>query len=260
MTSEDKQRGFPTNYKDIGILFISPIIGLPPSLIAAFDVLKKQGVKIDGVDIFEGQNIKKNAWKILGLTVFPGSHKRRIQFANQYDERRLFEIITGKIDKLKAQGITKIILGGMSGGFIFAARMAHIPPDSEIAPYALRCQPFIKGLFGISPLILYPADVMRKGSDLGLIPFHIPTLLIWGDADTIVPEGTIAHSQKHAEKSKHIKCLVIKGSDVGRKNGSIKHQFFGGKDFVKPLTNIYWNASAEKKALEEIGNMIKMIR
>ncbi|MFH1246599.1 MAG: hypothetical protein V1489_02375, partial [Candidatus Liptonbacteria bacterium] len=60
------------NYGDVAILFISPIIGLAPSLMQAFDPLRKKGIEVHGVDIFEGQNIEKNLWKILSLTVLPG--------------------------------------------------------------------------------------------------------------------------------------------------------------------------------------------
>src|SRR5258708_2478649 len=100
-------------YGDIGIIFVSSIIGLSPSVISAFDVLKAKGVAIEGVDIFEGQNIEKGFWKILGLTALPGSHARRVKFANNFDENRLFEIISARIEKLKNQGKKNIILGGM---------------------------------------------------------------------------------------------------------------------------------------------------
>ncbi len=259
MASGSKHSEPLTIYDDIGILFISPIIGLPPSLISAFDALKMYGVEVEGVDIFEGQNIKKSLWKVLGLTALPGSHKRRVKFANNYNERRLFEIISSKIDNLKVRGRKKIIIGGMSGGFIFASRMAQVPPDHDIAPYATKAQPFIKGLFGISPLIFYPSEVHQESAHLELIPRHIPTTLIWGDADTIIPKGTIAHGQSIAEKKSHIRYRVIRGSEVNRKEGSVKHQFFGGRDFCKPLTNAYWDATAEQIALEEIHNLIKMV-
>jgi len=246
-------------YEDVGIVFIGPIIGLPPSILAAFDDLRKEGVDIEGVDIFEGQKIKKNLLTVLGLTIFPGSHKRRVAFANSFDEKRLFKIILEKVNTLKKAGKKKIILGGMSGGFIFAARMAHQPPDQEIEPFAKQVQKDIKALFGISPLIFYPSAVKQKGADLDLLPAHIPTLMIWGDADQIIPEGTIEHAQNYSQKSSHIKSYVIRGSDINKKDQTIKHQFFGGKDFIKPLKNIYWDALAEKIALEKINDLIKMI-
>ncbi|GEM_PF-2834817 len=245
--------------EDVGILFVGPIIGLPPSLISAFDVFKERGIGIEGVDIFEGQNIKKNLSTILGLTILPGSQKRRIEFANNYNERHLFEVILNKISSLKARGKKRIIIGGMSGGFIFASRMVQVPPDRDAASYALKAKPFISGLFGISPLIFYPSGVFQKGADLESIPSHVPTTLIWGDADTIVPKGTIAYGQRISQKKVHVKCRVIRGSEAGSKDGKLKHQFFGGKDFIKPLTNVYWNPKAEGIALEEITNIVKTI-
>src|SRR5437667_12790842 len=89
---------------DIALVFISPIVGLPPSLIHTFDVLKNYGVETVGVDIFEGQEIKKTLSTVLGLTILPGSHNRRVEFANGYNEERLFEIISSKIDDLKVRG------------------------------------------------------------------------------------------------------------------------------------------------------------
>ncbi len=247
-------------YRDTGIIFISPIIGITASLISIFDSLKNDGVDIEGVDIFENQNVSKGLLTILGLTFLPGNNARRIAFANRYNEHRLFEIISSKLDHLISRGKKKILIGGMSGGFIFAARMAQISPDSDIAPYALKARPFIRGVFGISPLIFYPKGVNQKGADLELIPPNLPTVLIWGDADTIIPEGTIAYSQNIAQQRKHIKNRIIRGSDVGLKDGTIRHQFFGGRDFVKPLKNIFWNASAERIALEEIRALVKSIQ
>src|SRR5438309_29251 len=115
---------------DIGIVFVGPIVGFPPSLALTLDALAANGATVEGVDIFEGQRMKKSTWKILGLTALPRSHPRRITFANSYDEQRLFTIIRERIERLKVQGKKKIFLGGMSGGFIFAARMAEYPPDS----------------------------------------------------------------------------------------------------------------------------------
>ncbi len=259
MDPTQQQAGSLSSHEHTGIIFIGPIIGVPPSLVATFDVLKNNGVKIETIDIFDVQNIKKGLWKILGLTLLPGSHKRRIKFANSYDEQKLFETIYNKINSLSEKGVRKIVLGGMSGGFVFAARMIQTLPDDDVNPYISKTRSLIKGLFGISPIIFYPPEVSKRGADLNLIPTHIPTTLIWGDDDNIVPKGTILYGQKISQQRKHIKCRVLKGSEVGIKDGKLKHQFFGGKDFIKPLTNVYWNSKAERIALEEITKIVKTV-
>ncbi len=243
-------------YEDIGIVFISPIIGMPDSLLDTFNPLVKQGMKIEGVDIWEGQNFKKSLWSILRLTILPGSNQKRINFANKYDEQVLFEKISEKIEKLKSKGIKKIILGGMSGGFIFASRLAQIPIEDELAKYASVTQSLLKGVFGVSPLIFYPPDVKSSSANLKLIPSSIPVLLIWGDADTIIPKGTIEHAKDLSKDLKNLKSLIVRGSDVGLKDGTIRHQFFGGVDFVKPLKNVFWNKKAEDIVLENIQDFI----
>lgn len=259
MSYENEQYEPQNAYNDIGIVFIGPIVGLPASLISTFDTFKKRGIDVETVDIWEGQNIKKNLWNILRLTIFPGNHKRLVQFANNYNEHKLFEIILNKIDKLKTQGSEKIILGGMSGGFIFASRIVQISLDGDLVPHAQKIQHFIKGLFGISPLVFYPPDVLQRSADLKFIPSHIPTILIWGDADTIIPKETITHSQEISKNHNNIKSFVIRGSDVGRKDRSIRHQFFGGRDFIRPLKNIFWNPKAETLAIDYIYDLIKSI-
>ena len=235
--------------KNTGIIFIGPIIGFSPSLNAVFNSLRGDGVLVEGIDIFEEQNLKKTSWKLLGLTALPGSHKRRVAFANNYNEPLLFGIIKERIEKLKAQGVKKIILGGMSGGFIFAARAAQDFHD-----------PSIRGLIGISPLVFYPAEVFQKGVDLSAVPPHIPTLLIWGDSDSIVPEGTISYAERIAKHHPHVFTRVIRGSEAGVKDGKIKHQFFGGRDFTGKIKNAFWNEAAEKIAVRSIEDMVNSIQ
>jgi hypothetical protein len=258
MPSVPQSSGRSTSLARVGVVFVGPIIGLPPSLIAAFSVLRARGAGIEGVDIFEGQVVEKSFWKILGLTALPGSHARRVSFANRYDERRLFENIVLRIEALRAQGKTRIILGGMSGGFIFASRLAQVPPDEDTAPYAAGIQPSIKGIFGVSPFIFYPAEVLRDGAELERVPPRIPVSLVWGDADTVVPMGTVAYAERVARDHPHIVCRVIRGSEVGARDGTIRHQFFGGRDFVRPFTNAYWNPAAERIALGEIMNVVEL--
>ena len=254
-----QQHELLSNYNNIGIVFIGPIIGLPPSLMSTFSMLKEYGVDIEGVDIWENQDLKKNLWNILRLTILPGSHKKRIHFANNFNEKKLFELILKKIDILKNKGKGKIILGGMSGGFIFASRIIEKPLTDEIPQYAHKIQPLIKGLFGISPLIFYPLEVTKKSANLELIPKNIPTILIWGDNDIIIPKGTITLGEEISRKNTAIKSIIIHGPEVGMKNQSIKHQFFGGKDFIKPFSNIFWNEKAEKIASNHLNNLIKKI-
>jgi hypothetical protein len=259
MLLEDRQHKSKTTHSGVGVVFISPIIGLSDSMISTFDTLKEHGMDVEVIDTWEVQGMKKNLWDILRLTAFPGNHKKRIEFTNNYNEHRLFEVILGKIDDMIARGKKKIILGGMSSGFIFSSRIVQISLDDDLIPRAQKIKPFIRGLFGISPLIFYPQGVFKKGADLELIPSHIPTTLIWGDFDIEIPKETISHSQKISENSDNIKSLVIRGSDVGFKDGSIRHQFFGGKDFIKPLKNIFWNPKAEAIVINNIYDFIKNI-
>jgi hypothetical protein len=247
-------------YEKIGIVFVGPIVGLPPSLVRVFDPLRAAGVGFEGVDIFERQNFKKDAWTILGLTMFPGSHNRRIRFANNFNESPVFEMIREKIEALKTRGKTKIILAGMSGGFVFASRMAQVPLESEVAPFALPVSASIKGLCGVSPIVFYPPGVLRIGSNLALIPEHIPTVLIWGDGDHIIPRGTIEYCENVSRSRSNMLCRVIHGPEVGLKAGSVQHQFFGGRDFIGPLKNIHWDKKAENIAREEIGKLVEGIQ
>ncbi|HUZ93209.1 MAG TPA: hypothetical protein VNG29_04405 [Candidatus Paceibacterota bacterium] len=230
------------------IVFISPIVGLPPSLLGSFNALAKRGIIIEGIDIFEGQHVAKSSWKILGLTALPGANARRIAFANAYDEPKFFTVLRERIAALKARGAGEIILGGMSGGFIFAARQIAESPDAAV-----------KGLFGVSPLIFYPPGVFQKSADLEKIPAGMPVVLVWGDGDTIVPAGTVAYAERLAKDRANIRTRVIRGPEAGAKEGKLAHQFFGGKDFVGKMKNVFWNAAAEKIALGEIERLIDSI-
>jgi hypothetical protein len=246
--------------ENIGIVFVSPIVGLPPSLVSVFDPLGAAGVDFEGVDIFERQNFKKDAWTVLGLTMIPGSHKRRIRFANNFNESLVFEMMREKMEALRERGKTKIILAGMSGGFVFASRMAQVPLEKEIAPFAAAVSASIKALFGISPIVFYPPGVVQKGANLELIPLHIPTTLIWGDGDHIIPSGTIEYCEGISHKKSNKQCRIIHGPEVGLKAGGVKHQFFGDRDFIGPLKNVYWNKRAEHIAYEEIVKLIDRVQ
>jgi dienelactone hydrolase len=241
-------------YETVGIVFVGPIIGMPPSLLDAFAPLVEQGLAIEGVDIFEGQPVRRNMRTVLGMTMFPGAHKRRVRFANAFDEALLFGHIRHRIERLKERGRTRLILGGMSGGFIFASRMVQSPADPELGSSTVSSP--IAGLFGISPLVFYPPEVTRIGADLTLVPASVPTALLWGDGDNIVPDGTIEHCEKIAQQCQHLHCRTIRGSEVGVKEGRVRHQFFGGRDFIGPLTNAFWNQRAERLAIEELQALI----
>lgn len=247
-------------YKDLGILFISPIIGMTQSLTSTFNFFTKLGANFIGIDVFDDQKISKSLLRILNLTILPWSNMFRIRYANNFNEEVLFNNISNAISKLKSEGKTKIIIGGMSGGFIFASRFVQKPPDDEVRLISTTNSNYIKGLFGISPLIFYPSGVNRIASDLSLIPNYIPTLLVWGDNDTIVPKETIHKAQELAKKSTHIKIQILAGEELGLKSKSIRHQFFGGEDFIKPFTNIFWNKNAELATIDEITNMISKIK
>jgi pimeloyl-ACP methyl ester carboxylesterase len=243
-------------YETVGIVFVGPIIGMPPSLLDAFTPLTEQGVSIEGVDIFEGQTVQRNLRTVLGMTMLPGAHQRRVRFANAFDEALLFGHIRHRIERLKERGCKRLILGGMSGGFIFASRVVQSPSDPEIDTSTVSSAHPVAGLFGISPLVFYPPEVTRIGADLSLVPSSVPTTLIWGDGDDIVPTGTLEHCERSAAQHNHISCRTIRGSQVGVKEGRVRHQFFGGRDFIGPLTNAFWNERAQRVAIEELKTLI----
>jgi len=239
-------------YEGMGMIFIGPIIGLPKSIVKTFDPFRKKGLRVECINIFENQHEKPGLLKILSLTVMPNSAQNRITFANTYNEEILFKNISSRIEKLISEGCKNIFLGGMSGGFIFVSRIAQFPQDKLAAKYTSKYLPFIKGIFGVSPLIFYPNQVSQIGANLSLIQKNIPALLIWGDSDQIIPTSTIPHCEKISLRFPNINCRVIKGTEVGKKNKTLKHQFFGGRDFVSFIKNIFWNKEAEKIALTEI--------
>jgi pimeloyl-ACP methyl ester carboxylesterase len=243
-------------YKTVGIVFVGPIIGMPPSLLDAFTPLTEQGVAFEGVDIFEGQTVQRNLRTVLGMTMLPGAHKRRVRFANAFDESLLFGHIRRRIERLKERGCKKLILGGMSGGFIFASRVVQSPSDPEIDSSTVSSATPVAGLFGISPLVFYPPGVTRIGADLSLVPSSVPTTLIWGDGDDIVPSGTLENCEHVAQQYKHVHCRTIRGPEVGVKAGRVRHQFFGGRDFIGPLTNAFLNERAQSIAIEELRTLI----
>lgn len=239
-------------YETVGIVFVGPIIGMPPSLLDAFAPLAERGIAVEGVDIFEGQSVRRNMRTVLGMTMLPGSHERRVRFANAFDEALLFGHIRRRIERLNERGRTRIILGGMSGGFIFASRMVQSPSDPELDSSTVSSAHAIAALFGISPLVFYPEGVTRLGADLELVPSSVPTALIWGDGDDIVPGGTIEHCERIARQYEHLHCRTIRGPQVGVKEGRLRHQFFGGRDFVGPLKNAFWNERAQGLVIEEL--------
>lgn len=237
---------------EVGIIFVGPIIGVPESLDKTFDHLRNEGATVITIDIFNVLKKKKGLLQILGLTLLPGSHKRRVSFANKYPEKKVFAEIFKIYKQLKEQGIDKIVLGGMSGGFIFASRLTQIPPDTEIdaSTYSSMKEDII-GLIGISPIIYYPQEVKRKGADLKKIPENIKTQLFFGDSDTIVPEGTVNYAKKIATSKKNISTYIFM-SDNFNQRGGIKHQYFGGDGYVGKLKNIFWHPEAEKENLKII--------
>jgi pimeloyl-ACP methyl ester carboxylesterase len=243
-------------YETVGIVFVGPIIGMPPSLLQSFAPLTELGIAIEGVDIFEGQTVQRNMRTVLGMTMLPGAHKRRVRFANAFDEALLFGHIRQRIERLKERGRTRLIFGGMSGGFIFASRLVQSPPDAELDASTVSSAKSAAGLFGVSPLVFYPPEVTRLGADLALVPSGIPTTLIWGDGDDIVPDGTIEKCESVARQHPDLRCQTIRGPQVGVKEGRVKHQFFGGRDFIGPLKNAFWNERAERLAIEEIRTLI----
>lgn len=245
-----------TGYETVGVVFVGPIIGMPPSLLDAFAPLTERGLAIEGVDIFEGQTVRRNMRTVLGMTMLPGAHKRRVRFANAFDEALLFGNIRNRIERLEERGRTRLILGGMSGGFIFASRMVQSPSDPELGSSTVSSAHPIAGLFGISPLVFYPPGVTRVGADLALVPSSVPTVLVWGDGDDIVPVGTVEHCERIARQHQHLHCRTIRGPQVGVKEGRVRHQFFGGRDFIGPLKNAFWNERAERLAIEELQTLV----
>lgn len=235
---------------NIGIVFVSPIVGITGSLIRTFRPVVDRGVAIEYVDIFDDNYEKKTFWKVIKLTILPGAHSRRIAFANSFPEHRVFDKIRNAIKKLAHEGKTKIVLGGMSGGFIFAARVIQSPPDHEIQNHdVLNFKHHVKGLFGISPLIFYPPGVIRPDIKLNLIPSHIRTLLFFCDGDDMIPIGTMKYAMTIARKLNHIRVRCLNCVEFSNKSKPIRHQFFGGRDFIGPLKNPFWHPEAEACAL-----------
>jgi len=257
MTCDDALRGKNSDLSSIGIVFIGPIIGLTPSLMNTFRPLENQGASIIGVDIFGDDYEKKSFWKILKLTMLPGSHSRRISFANSFLEHKVFDKIESAIRQLVHQGKTKIILGGMSGGFTFAARVIQSPPDHEIEKHTVRkWKNYVTGLFGVSPLIFYPEGIHRPYTHLESIPSHVKTLLFFGDQDTVIPPGTREHAEDKTRTCSNIQVKSLGREEFGKKSKPIKHQFFGGKDFVGPLKNPFWYPEVETYVVHELENFL----
>jgi dienelactone hydrolase len=239
----------------IGIIFISPIIGLTPSMMAAFQPLIKQGIPVVGIDIFHDSGKKKTFWKILSLTMLPGAHSRRIAFANSFPEHKVFDAIESAIKQLIQQGREQIVIGGMSGGFILASRVVQSPPDHEIENHHVRkLKGHVIGLFGISPLIFYPKEMKRPSAHLKSIPSNIRTLLFFGDNDKIIPPKTLAYAKDTLKTHSNIQVKVLYREEFGK---PIQHQFFGGKDFMGPMKNPFWNQEAEKYVITDIENFLK---
>ena len=243
---------------DIGIVFVGPIIGVTPSLIEAFKPITDKGASLIGVDIFDDSYEKKTFWKIIKLTMHPRAHLNRISFANTFPEYKVFDKIKDAIIKLTQQGKKKIVLGGMSGGFIFAGRVLQSPPDQEVLNhdvYELRHQ--VVSLLGISPLIFYPPGVHRPDVSLDLIPFNIRTLLFFSDGDDIIPPGTVEYAESVAKVYNHIKVKHLKCEEFSTKLKKIKHQYFGGRDFVGPIKNVFWHPEAEACTIDMTHALLK---
>lgn len=244
---------------DTGIIFISPIVGITNSLMDTLKPFEDLGIPVVEIDIF-GDYEEKTFWKILKLTALPGSHSRRISFANSFPEHRVFDKIKKGADYLISKGRKNIVLGGMSGGFIFASRIAQEIPDNEIRNHEVQqIKNYVIGVFGISPLIFYPQGVFRQDTRLDHIPPRVRALLFFGDRDEIIPRGTIEYAEAASEIYHYIHVKVLKGSDFGDKVGSIHHQFFGGRDFVGPLKNVFWHPQAEKATLKMIIKFLEDI-
>lgn len=248
----------PDNLNDIGIVFVGPIIGITPSLINTFKPIIDKGASLIGVDIFDDSYEKKTFWKIIKLTMHPRAHANRIRFANAFPEHKVFDKIRDAINQLIQQGKNKIVLGGMSGGFVFVGRVLQSPPDQEILEhdvYDLRHH--VIGLFGISPIIFYPPGVHRPDVSLDLIPFNIRTLLFFSDGDDIIPPGTMEYVESVAKAYPHIKSRYLKCEEFSNKSKSIKHQYFGGHDFVRPLKNVFWHPEAEACTINMTHALLK---
>lgn len=238
-----------------GILFVSPIIGIPPSLRETFSPFIRRGFPVEFVDIFERPK-EKSFWKVLGLTALPGAHARRVAFANAYNEVHMFSRMYDAIRRLQDRGCDKIILGGMSGGFIFSSRIAQVPLDNELDYNTWSAiQPLITGVFGISPLLFYPIGVECLGSRPDRIPSHTPVVLVWGEDDDIVPSSTMVYGQSLVQAYPHIIMKILRKSDFPEQK-AMRHQFFGGKDFVGFLPNSFWHPQAEQVALQFICDNI----
>ncbi|MDP3901876.1 MAG: hypothetical protein Q8Q37_02800 [bacterium] len=239
------------NLNNLGIVFISPIIGLTKSMMDVFDPIVKEGAFVVGVDIFDDSYEKKTFWKVLKLTVLPGAYQRRIKFANSFPESRVFDKIEEGIKECLSRGKSKIVLGGMSGGFVFAGRVVQEPSDEEIKKHSVRnLKNHIVGLFGISPLIFYPQGVVRPAVKLEHIPPNIRTLLFICDDDEIVPEGTLEYAIDISEKYKNVETKCLNCEDFNNGLKPLKHNFFGGKDFIGFMKNRFWHPEAERCVLE----------
>lgn len=245
---------------DIGVIFVSPIVGLTTSLMDSFKPLIDRGVSVIGVDIFGEDYEKKTFWKIVKLTILPGAHSRRISFANSFPEHKIFDKIEDATRTLVDQGKNKIVLGGMSGGFVFAARVAQSPPDHEIRNHTVQeLKHRIVGLFGISPLLFYPQGVHRPDVKLHQIPSRVQTILFFGNNDSFLPPGTIKHAKEATKMNKHIQVKTLIQKEFGNKSKPVRHQFFGGEDFVGPLKNMFWHPEAEALVLDKMYTFLQKI-
>ena len=255
---KNKQGAKGNSLSNVGIVFVSPIVGLTPSLSASFQPLIDEGATYIGIDIFDAVRKPKTFWKILGLTMLPGAHKRRIAFANTFEERRVFDRIEEAIRELRAKG-KKVVLGGMSGGFIFVSRIVQNTSDSELAGHPVReLAEYVVGLFGISPLIYYPLGVYRPDTRLDAIPAHMPTILFFADGDDIIPPGTVKYAEEASNELPNIAVHFLRRHDFHAPM-PLKHQYFGGPDFVSPLTNIFWHPPAEKYTIDLKYDFLKKI-
>lgn len=243
------------NLKDVGVIFVSPIIGMTEGLIRAFDPLTERGASIIGVDIYGDDYEKKTFLKVLKLTILPGANPRIIKFANEFPEHKVFDKIATAILKF-IEMKKKIFIGGMSGGFIYAARIVQTPPDEEISTHnVLDFRKHVLGLFGISPLIFYPRQIHRPGVQLDCIPANIKTKLFFGDSDSIIPAGTIEYANKISQELEHIDTHNLRSEFFKYKPNSIRHQFFGGSDFIWPLKNPFWRPEAESHVIRILKSL-----
>lgn len=243
---------------DIGIVFVGPIIGITPSLLNTFKPIIDKGAALIGVDIFDDSYERKTFWKIIKLTMHPKARSNRIKFANAFPEHKVFDKIRDAINQLLLQGKKKIVLGGMSGGFIFAGRIVQSPPDQAVREHGVyELRHHVVGLFGISPLIFYPPGVERPDVSLKLIPAKIRTLLFFSDGDDIIPPGTRENAELMAKTHGHIKVRQLKRGEFSNKSKSIKHQYFGGRDFIRPLKNVFWHPEAEARTMDMVHVLLR---